>query len=168
MTERWETIEAITAARRRFEAAIPGWQAPAAYGVARDTPDGPEFAGQCRGACVADGGTGERLRAYQQVGLVPAERRRSGAGRGTAATGGRVYRGREHPNSAAWQWLHADLAAGEQVVAFAATLTETSDDRYVAALLATVLAGRVENPAGSRTRAGRRPCGGRSARSSWS
>ncbi len=58
----------------------------------------------------------------------------------------------EHPNLAAWQWLHADLGAGEPVAAvFAATLTETSDDRYVAPLVAAALSGRVENPDGTTT-----------------
>ena len=33
MTERWETVEAIAAAKRRFEAEIPGWRDPVAYGV---------------------------------------------------------------------------------------------------------------------------------------
>ena len=90
MTEHWDTIEAITAARRRFEDAIPGWQPPAAYGVARDTPDGSEFV--------------------------------------------RVNAG-EHGLPAV----------------FAATLTEISGDRYVAALVEAALAGRVENPDGTTT-----------------
>jgi hypothetical protein len=40
MGERWETVEEITAARERFETAIPGWRRPAAYGVGRLDADG--------------------------------------------------------------------------------------------------------------------------------
>ncbi|MER7004514.1 hypothetical protein ABT297_15900 [Dactylosporangium sp. NPDC000555] len=58
----------------------------------------------------------------------------------------------EHPNLVAWQWLHADLAPDEDVVAvFAADLTDAAGDRYAAALLAAVFAGRVENPDGTTT-----------------
>ncbi|WP_017538454.1 hypothetical protein [Nocardiopsis halophila] len=33
MTERWPTKDDLASARKRFEAAIPGWEAPAAFGV---------------------------------------------------------------------------------------------------------------------------------------
>lgn len=33
MTERWPTKDDLASARKRFEAAIPGWRAPAAFGV---------------------------------------------------------------------------------------------------------------------------------------
>ncbi|MFD0598133.1 hypothetical protein ACFQZ4_42585 [Catellatospora coxensis] len=35
MLEQWRTIADLDAARQRFEAAIPGWQPPAAFGIAR-------------------------------------------------------------------------------------------------------------------------------------
>jgi hypothetical protein len=152
VTGRWETIEAIAAARRRFEAAIPGWQAPAAYGVARDTPDGPAFVrvnageyglpavvlasvcGHTSGSAAYRLSADDLARAVEL--LLPA----------------RACTEVEHPNLVGWQWLHANLAAGELAVAvFAATLAETGDDRYVAALVEAALAGRVENPDGTTT-----------------
>jgi hypothetical protein len=152
MIERWATVEAITAARDRFEAAIPGWRPPAAFGIARDGAGGPVFtrfgtaedrlpAAVLATVCGHRGGSGSHALGRDDLErairlLAPAQ----------ACTD------LEHPNLVAWQWLHADLAPGEQVVAvFAAALTDVTSDRYVAALLAAVLAGRVENPDGTTT-----------------
>ncbi|MEV8515062.1 hypothetical protein [Dactylosporangium sp. NPDC051484] len=142
MTERWETVEAIAAARDRFEAAIPGWRPPAAFGIARDGADGPSFArvGSAENrlpaavlatVCEHVGGSGSyrlgRDDLERVIGLLaPAQ----------ACTDV------EHPNLVAWQRLYADLAPGEHVVAvFAADLTDAAGDRYVAALQAAALAG---------------------------
>jgi hypothetical protein len=42
--ERWATPEEIAVARARFEAAIPGWRQPEAYGVGRRVGEAVEFA----------------------------------------------------------------------------------------------------------------------------
>jgi hypothetical protein len=147
VTERWETVEAIIAARDRFEAAIPGWRPPAAFGIARDGADGPVLvrvgtaehrlpAAVLATVCGHLGGSGS-----YRLGRDDLERAIRLLAPAQACTD------LEHPNLVAWQWLHADLAPGESVVAvFAAALTDAPGDRYVAALLAAALAGRVENP----------------------
>jgi hypothetical protein len=45
LTERWGTTEEISAARPRFETAIPGWVAPMAYGIGRLCDSGGGLAG---------------------------------------------------------------------------------------------------------------------------
>lgn len=136
MSEHWETVEEIGAARRRFEAALPGWRRPAAYGVGRsDGADGIEFA-RVNGAehplpaavlatvCGYRGVTGsfrlsraELARAIDL--LAPAE----------ACT---AY---QHPNLAAWRKLRDGLHEGQTAVAvFVDDWEAPSDDPHVAAL----------------------------------
>ncbi|MDT3446806.1 hypothetical protein [Pseudofrankia sp. BMG5.37] len=41
--QQWTTAGQITAARRRFESAIPGWQRPVAFAVEQLTGSGIDF-----------------------------------------------------------------------------------------------------------------------------
>ena len=152
MTERWETADEIAAARRRFEAAIPGWRAPLAHAVG-----------------VRDGGRVEFTRVNVGDGLFPAvvlatvcgHRGGSASYRVDAAALGRAIdllapaeacTALDHPNLGAWRWLHAGLADDDAVVGvFVADLDTPCDDPDVAALRERLLAGRTENPDGTTT-----------------
>lgn len=139
MTERWETPEQIAAARARFEAAIPGWRPPHAFGVGRLTEGGVEFA-RIGGAahrlpavvlatvCGHSGGSASYLLdvpAFDRaIALVaPAEADTS----------------QEHPNLWAWRRLRARLAADDVLVAvFDADPAAPCDDPHVLAVRAAV------------------------------
>jgi hypothetical protein len=136
MRERWETTEEVLAALRRFEAGIPGWQAPAAYGVGRRGGDGRvEFARIDRGdhplpgvvlatVCGHRAGSASYLldaailrRAIEL--LAPAE----------ACT---AY---DHPNLIAWRQLHGQLDQHDTVIAvFVGDQDGPCDDPHVSAM----------------------------------
>lgn len=150
--EHWPTVEDITAARDRFEAALPGWRPPAAFGIARDGTDGPVFvrvgtaehrlpAAVLATVCGHAGGSGSYRLGRDDLEQVI-----------RLLTPAQACTDLEHPNLVAWQWLLADMTPGEQVVAvFAGALTDAPGDRYVAALLAAAPAGQVENRDGTTT-----------------
>lgn len=152
MGERWETTEQIAAARRRFEAAIPGWRDPIAYGIGQVEDGRVEF---------ARFNVEEHRLPAVVLAVVCGHRAGSASYRLDAAGLARAIEllapaeacpAYEHPNLAAWRWLHAGLDDGGEVVAvFAADLDEPCDDPHVAALRALVWAGRVENPDGTTT-----------------
>jgi len=134
-TQRWETREEIAAAKRRFEAGLPGWAAPSAYGVGHLTDGSLTFVRINVGdhvlpalvlATVLGHGAGSasyRLTA-EELGraielLAPAE----------ACT---AY---DHPNLEAWRSLHGALGeVGEAVAVFVGDLDEPRDDQLVEAL----------------------------------
>jgi hypothetical protein len=134
MSERWATTEEIAAARRRFEAALPGWRPPMAYGVARLDDGRIEFARVNVGdhalpavvlATVCGHRAGSASYRLDAVGLGRAIELLAPAEACTAY---------EHPNLAAWRWLHAGLSEGDAAVAVFADLDEPCGDPYVAAL----------------------------------
>jgi len=146
VAERWETTEEIAAARHRFEAALPGWVAPMAYGVGRLNGGRIEFArinvgehplpavvlaticGHSAGSASYRLDAAALSRAIEL--LAPAE----------ACT---VY---DHPNLAAWRRLHAGLGERDVAVAvFVADLNQPCDDHNVTLLREQALARRVEN-----------------------
>jgi hypothetical protein len=149
MTERWETTEEIAAANRRFAAAIPGWGAPAAYGIARLHRDRVDFArinvgdhplpalvlatvcGHRAGSASYQLDAAELGRAIEL--LTPAE----------ACT---AY---EHPNLAAWRSLHAGLREHDTALAvFVGDLSQPCQDRHAEALRKLASARPTANPHG--------------------
>jgi hypothetical protein len=144
VTERWETVEAINAARTAMEVALD-WERPAAWGLL--TPDGAVVRANVRGAYLPGvalaGAVGHRAgsRAYrltaegiEQVlaAIAPAE----------ACTAV------EHPNIAALR-----LLGDGAMVAFIAEEDFLGDpaDVHIAALLADLRRGRQENADGTTT-----------------
>ncbi|WP_326558980.1 hypothetical protein [Micromonospora sp. NBC_01796] len=143
MTERWETVEEIASARRRFEAGIPGWVTPKAYGIGHLVGDRVEFVRINVGAhplpasvlatvCGHSAGSAsyrldrEGLRRAIDL-LAPAE----------ACT---AY---EHPNLFAWRRLHDVLGPdGVAVAVFVADLHQPSADEHAEALREQALAVR--------------------------
>ncbi|MBX6748152.1 MAG: hypothetical protein IRY85_00525 [Micromonosporaceae bacterium] len=138
-TERWATLEEIVAARDRFEAAIPGWQPPAAFGVGRRVGDGVEFArinterhqlpavimatvcGHRQGSASYRLTPGDLDRAIEL--LAPAEADTS----------------QPHPNLWAWRELRARLAdTAELIAVFDADPNQPCADPYVIAMRAQV------------------------------
>jgi uncharacterized protein (DUF952 family) len=133
--EQWPTPEEIAAARQRFEAAIPGWVAPRAYGLGRLAGDRVEFvrvnvaehplpAVVLATVCGHRGGSASyRLDAAglaRAVNLLaPAE----------------VCTAYDHPNLAAWRRLLPELGDDSAVAVFVADLDRPGDDRHVAALV---------------------------------
>lgn len=134
---RWSTPEQIALARDRFEAAIPGWRYPAAYGVGRLVGDTLEFArvntslhrlpavilatvcGHTNGSAsyVLDRAGFDRAIAL----LTPAEADTS----------------QPHPNLWAWRALRATLGESDDVVAvFDEDPARPSDDAHVVAMRA--------------------------------
>ncbi|MDI2129748.1 hypothetical protein [Yinghuangia seranimata] len=132
--EKWSTLEEIAEARARFEAAIPGWRAPAAFGVgiaAREPDDahpeavfpvvnvgkGPLPAVVMATVCGHSGGTASyeltRERLAEAIALAePAE----------ACTDV------PHPNIKAWRGLLADLdEAGDAAFAVAVFVGDLAD-----------------------------------------
>lgn len=135
--ERWATPEEIAAARERFEAAIPGYQPPATFGVGRRVGDGVEFAristpphrlpaailatvcGYRQGSASDVVTPGDLDRAIEL--LAPAEADTS----------------QPHPNLWAWRELRARLAATDEVVVvFDADPAQPCADPYVQAMRA--------------------------------
>ncbi|MGW0658707.1 hypothetical protein [Streptodolium elevatio] len=150
--ENWTTAADLAAARERFEAAIPGWRTPAAFGmgtVASGTDaeaDGAaaEFPVANAGgaalsavvlatACGHRTGTASYDLTVDQVGravelLAPAE----------------GYTAVPHPNMAAWRAVLARLRAGDRgvraVAVFVADLADPVADAHDAALRAGISA----------------------------
>jgi hypothetical protein len=136
MGERWETVEEIAAALRRFETGISGWQSPRAYGVGRlgeggqvefariDLGDHPLPGVVLATVCGHQAGSASYLldaaallRAIDL--LAPAE-------------GCRAY---DHPNLMAWRQLHGQLDVRDTVIAvFAGDQDGMCDDPHVRAL----------------------------------
>jgi hypothetical protein len=148
--ERWATTGEIAAAQRRFEAGLPGWRPPAAYGVGRLGADGrAEFARIDLGdhplpgvvlatVCGHPGGSASyRLDAAglrRAIGLLaPAE----------------ACRAYEHPNLLAWRQLRRELRAGDTVLAvFAADRAGPCADPHVRALRRLAFGGQPGSGAG--------------------
>jgi len=135
--ERWATPEEIAVARARFEAAIPGWRHPEAYGVGRRVGDGVEFgrintAGHLLPAVVLAtvcGHTGGS--ASYVLGL-------DGFDRAIALlTPAEADTSQPHPNLWAWRRVRAALADTDEVVAvFDADPAASCADPYVLSLRA--------------------------------
>ncbi|HUY47341.1 MAG TPA: hypothetical protein VMV92_16685 [Streptosporangiaceae bacterium] len=149
MSERWETTEEIAAANRRFAAAIPGWGAPAAYGIARLNRDRVDFARINIGdhplpTLVLATVCGHRAEsASYQLDVTDLGRAIELPTPAEACT---AY---DHPNLAAWRWLHAGLGEGGTALAvFVGDLSEPCDDRHAEALRELALAGRAADPKG--------------------
>lgn len=144
MTERWETVEAINAARTAMEVAL-GWERPAAWGLL--TPDGAVVRANFRGAYLPGvalaGEVGHRggSRAYE-LSAEQIERVLAVTAPAEACTAV------EHPNLAALR-----LIGGSAVVAFVAEHDFLGDpeDVHLAALLADLRRGRQENADGTTT-----------------
>lgn len=142
MAERWETKARIAAARERMEAALPGWERPAAHALGihrqgRTRFDRVNVGGNFLPAVVlaAVCGHGSGTRTYpvsaQQVdqaiaALAPAEACTELA----------------HPNLVHWRRLREELASGggQAVAVFAADLADPPVDAHDAAFRAAVAA----------------------------
>ncbi|GAA2389974.1 hypothetical protein Cme02nite_74010 [Catellatospora methionotrophica] len=136
MLEQWRTIADLDAARQRFEAAIPGWQPPAAFGVARLVAGRPVFAR----VAVGDGflpavvlasvcGHASGSASYS---LTPADLDRVIA----LLTPAVACTDLPHPNLHAWRGLRQQLSLGEDALAvFAADLSTPSENPHVTAML---------------------------------
>ncbi|GIG00398.1 hypothetical protein [Catellatospora citrea] len=136
MLEQWRTIADLDAARQRFEAAIPGWRPPAAFGVARLVSGRPVFARVAVGdgflpavvlasVCGHSGGSAS----YP---LTPAALDRVIA----LLTPAVACTELPHPNLHAWRGLRQQLSLGEHALAaFAGDLSLPSDDPHVTAML---------------------------------
>ncbi|MEU8006448.1 hypothetical protein AB0B66_35265 [Catellatospora sp. NPDC049111] len=136
MLEQWRTIADLDAARQRFEAAIPGWRPPAAFGVARLVAGRPLFARVAVGdgflpaavlatVCGHTGGSAS----YP---LTPADLDRVIA----LLTPAVACTDLPHPNLHAWRALRQQLSLGEHALAaFAGDLSTPSPDPHVTALL---------------------------------
>lgn len=136
MSERWETVDDIREARERFEAAIPGWRAPAAFGLGEvDADGGVDFfrvntrdhllpAVVLGTVCGSRGETGSHPMTRDDLAkaidlLAPAE----------------ACDAFEHPNLWSWQARLPGLAPDARLAAvFLADLDTPSDDPLVAAL----------------------------------
>jgi hypothetical protein len=136
-SERWATPEEIVAARARFEAAIPGWQPPAAFGVGRRAGDGVEFArinvGQHRlPAVIMATVCGHRQGSASYV-LTPGDLDRAIELLAPAE----ADTSQPHPNLWAWRELRARITDTDEVIAvFDADPSLPSTDAYVGALRA--------------------------------
>lgn len=145
MTERWETIEELNAARAAMEERL-GWERPAAWGL-----------------LTSDGAV---VRVNVRTGYIPAMAVATAVGyRGGSrsfpltasaiaeaiamAEPAEAYTEMPHPNIAALRLLDG----GDAVVAYVseADFTEDVEDRFAAALLAEIRRGRQENADGTTT-----------------
>lgn len=136
MTERWETVDDIRNARLRFEAAIPGWRTPAAFGLGEidengridffrvNTRDHALPAVVLATVCECRGETGSHRMTRDDLAkaidlLAPAE----------------ACDAYQHPNLWAWQARHSELSPDARLAAvFLADLNTPSEDPLVAAL----------------------------------
>lgn len=136
MSERWETVEEISAARRRFEESLPGWRRPAAYGVGRPGgADGIEF------VRVNDG---EHPLPAAVLATVCGYRSTTGSFRLSKAELSRAIdllapaeacTAYEHPNLWAWRELRDALPEDHEGAAvFIADWDAPSDDPHIKAL----------------------------------
>lgn len=143
MLEQWHTIADLDAARDRFEAAIPGWRRPAAFGIARLVAGRPVFTRVAVGdghlpavvlatVCGHTGGSAS-------YSLAPAALDRAIALLCPADACTEL----EHPNLRAWRTLRPQLSLGEHAIAvFADDLSEPAADPHVSAMLAYAAATR--------------------------
>ncbi|WP_194909481.1 hypothetical protein [Catenulispora rubra] len=144
MTERWETIEALNAARTAMEARL-GWEQPVAWGLL--TPDGAVVRANVRGgylpavAVATVVGHRKGSRSYPLTAAAIAEAI-------AMAEPGEACTDIPHPNIAALRLL----GGGDAVVAYVSEADfvedaegigdiEEVEDRYVAALLAEIRRG---------------------------
>lgn len=124
----WDTPEKIAAALAHFESLIPGWRAPAAYGVAAVTPPGParfpvvNRADHALPAVVL----GLVVGRVDQTGTYPLTVDRLDRAIATLAPAeaAAMYR---HPNIAAWRELRAELASDPRVEAVAVFVADLGD-----------------------------------------
>lgn len=140
MTERWETVEQIAAARARFIAGIPGWTEPAAYGLGRAALD---RAGGGR-IIFARVNAGDHPLPAVVLATVCGHRTGSAAYRLDRTTLGRAIellapaeacRAYDHPNLAAWRRVYGELPEdGEAVAVFLGDPARPDADPYVAQL----------------------------------
>jgi hypothetical protein len=148
VTERWETIEQINAARAAMAARL-GWEQPAAWGLL--TPDGAVVRANVRGgylpgvvlATVVGYRSGDASYPLTASAITEAI---------AMAEPAEACTDIPHPNVAALRLL----SGGEAVVAFVSEAgfvedVEASADKYVAALLAEIRRGRQENADGTTT-----------------
>lgn len=145
MTERWETIEAVDAARAGMEAAL-GWERPAAWGLL--TPDGAVVRANVRGGYLP--GVALATVVGYRGGSVSYGLDASAIGKAIAlAAPAEACTDIPHPNLAALRLL----SGADAVVAFVseAGFLEDPADRYAAALLAEIRRGRQENADGTTT-----------------
>jgi hypothetical protein len=141
MSEQWSTVAELDAARERFEAAIPGWRRPAAFGIARLVDGRPEFARIAAGdgflPAVVLGTVVGHVSGAASYRLAPAELDRAITMLAPAGACTSI----PHPNLWAWQALRAELGEdGQAIAVFADDLAQSGDDGYVAAMLAEVAA----------------------------
>jgi hypothetical protein len=155
MTERWETVEAINAARAALETRL-GWEQPAAWGLL--TPDGAVVRANVRGgylpgvvlATVVGHRNGSASYALSASAIAEAV---------AMAEPAEACTDIPHPNLAALRLL----SGGEAVVAFVAEADFVADievgdgvegiaDKYVAALLAEIRRGLASRTSRSSTR----------------
>ena len=140
-TEKWSTPEQIAVARSRFEAAIPGWRCPAAYGVGRRVGNGVDW-GRINTslhklpavilATVCGHTHGSASYVLDHAGLDRAVGLLTPAEADTS---------QPHPNLWAWRALRATLADTDEVVAvFDEDPSQPSDDPLVLAMRAAVAA----------------------------
>ncbi|WP_436772362.1 hypothetical protein [Yinghuangia sp. YIM S09857] len=150
--ETWTTAADLAAARERFEAAIPGWRTPAAFGMGTVASGTAEFP-------VANAGGA----ALSAVVLATACGHRAGTASYELTTGqvaravellapAEAYTAVPHPNMAAWrdilEQLRADGRANggsdgraiRAVAVFVADLADPAADAYDAALRAAISA----------------------------
>ena len=148
MTERWETIEAVNAARAAMEERL-GWEQPMAWGLL--TPDGAVVRANVRGgylpavavATVVGHRSGSRSYPLTASAIAEAIAMAEPAEACTEIP---------HPNVAALRLL----SGGDAVVAYVSEAdfvedVEDVEDRYAAALLAEIRRGRQENADGTTT-----------------
>ncbi|GAA1673646.1 hypothetical protein GCM10009830_19950 [Glycomyces endophyticus] len=132
----WETVEQITTARERLIAALPGWELPAAYGIATVAPDGTvAFARANIGvhplpavvlSTVLGHVAGSAAFLLDATSLAQAIRLLAPAEACTAY---------EHPNLATWRDVQKAVADGDTVVAvFLSDRDYWGDDPAVLAL----------------------------------
>lgn len=145
MTERWETIEAVNAARAEMEVRL-GWERPAAWGLL--TPDGSVVRANVRGGylpgVVLATVVGHRSGSASYP-LAPSAIAEAIA----SAEPAEACTDIPHPNIAALRVL----SGAEAVVAYVSEtdFVEDVEERYVAALLAEIRRGRQENADGTTT-----------------
>lgn len=145
MTERWETIEAVDAARAGMEAAL-GWERPAAWGLL--TPDGAVVRANVRGGYLP--GVALATVVGYRSGSVAYSLSAAAIDEAIAmAAPAEACTDIPHPNLAALRLL--DGADAVVVFVAEADFVEDAEDRNVAALLAEIRRGRQENADGTTT-----------------
>ena len=136
MTERWETVEAINAARAAMEARL-GWEQPVAWGLLTRTVP------WCVRTCAAATFRPSRWRRWWGIAAAAARIRCTAIGDRGGARPGRAGRG-VHGDLAPEPRRAAHVDGGDAVVAYVAEADFVAEveDRYAAALLAEIRRGR--------------------------